>query len=379
MIKSLLWAFFLACSWTWCIGMFLPVLLVRNWGIWAWVVFAVPNVIGAGAMGWVIRSRQQSEDMLIAHRPAMAVFSLITIAFHVYFVYWFVAERLMGPWLLVIPVAAFFLIWTSGRKSPQTDPRMAAIVWVLSMSAFGIFAWRTGWHLDLLPARWPAHEVLWLLPVCVIGFALCPYLDATFHRALLASGGRSGLVFTLGFGVFFLCMIAFTLWYAKPIAALIYPGNAGSVPRSIALLIGCHMSLQSAFTVAVHVRELERMQMPMRFRLAALAVLFGAAFLAAFISKVDLQRWLGVDGGEAGYWLFMSLYVLPLSGYVWMFMIPRRGVSRPPERRGLMILLLLLLIAGPLYWIAILHRQMPLLAVGVGLLLLSRWVPAKRV
>src|ERR1051325_2490171 len=109
MLKSLLWAFFLACSWTWCIGMFLPVLLVRNWGIGAWFVFAIPNVIGAAAMGFVMRSRQQSEDILINHRMAVAVFSLITIAFHIYFVYWFVGNRLMTPWLLVIPVAAFFL------------------------------------------------------------------------------------------------------------------------------------------------------------------------------------------------------------------------------------------------------------------------------
>src|SRR3954451_20258322 len=143
MIKFLLWAFFLGCSWTWCIGMFLPVLLMRNWGVWAWVAFAVPNVIGAAAMGFVIRSRQVSEDILINHKTAIGVFSLVTIAFHIYFVYWFVAERLMGPWLLVIPVAAFFLIWGAGRQSPQTDPRMAAIVWVLSMAAFAGFAWQT--------------------------------------------------------------------------------------------------------------------------------------------------------------------------------------------------------------------------------------------
>src|SRR5258706_13400931 len=141
MTKSLLWAFLLACSWTWCIGMFLPVLLVRNWGIWGWVVFAVPNVIGAAAMGFVLRSRQSSEDILINHRPAMAIFSLITIAFHIYFVYWFVAERLMGPWLLVIPVAAFFLMWGAGRRSPQTDPVMAAMGWVLSRWALRRFAW----------------------------------------------------------------------------------------------------------------------------------------------------------------------------------------------------------------------------------------------
>src|SRR5436853_7285427 len=138
MLKSLFWAFFLACSWTWCIGMFLPVLLVRNWGIWAWVVFAVPNVIGAAAMGFVIRSRQQSEDLLINHRIAVAFFSLITIAFHIYFVYWFVSHRLMGPWLLVIPVAAFLLMWGAGRQSPQTDPVMSAIVWAISMLAFAV-------------------------------------------------------------------------------------------------------------------------------------------------------------------------------------------------------------------------------------------------
>src|SRR5258705_2469096 len=170
------WAFFLACSWTWCIGMFLPVLLVRNWGIWGWVVFAIPNVIGAAAMCWVIRSRDTSERILIEHRLALAIFSLLPVAFHVYFVYWFVAERLMGPWLLVIPVAAFFLIWSAGRNSPGVDPRMAGIVWVLSMSAFAVFAWQSGWRLDLLPPLWPKYEVLWLLPVCVSGFGLCPDL-----------------------------------------------------------------------------------------------------------------------------------------------------------------------------------------------------------
>src|SRR5947207_10311230 len=122
------WAFFLACSWTWCIGMFLPVLLVRNWGIWGWVVFAIPNIIGAAAMGWVISSRDVSERILDRHRLAVAIFSLITIAFHIYFVYWFVGDRLMGPWLLVIPVAAFFLFWSAGRTSPQVDPLMAVIV-----------------------------------------------------------------------------------------------------------------------------------------------------------------------------------------------------------------------------------------------------------
>jgi hypothetical protein len=50
--STLGWANYLGMSWTWCIGMFLPVLLVRDYGIGAWWIFAIPNVVGAAAMGW---------------------------------------------------------------------------------------------------------------------------------------------------------------------------------------------------------------------------------------------------------------------------------------------------------------------------------------
>ena len=40
------WAAFLASSWTWCIGMFLPVLMIRDYGGWGWAVFALPNILG---------------------------------------------------------------------------------------------------------------------------------------------------------------------------------------------------------------------------------------------------------------------------------------------------------------------------------------------
>src|SRR4051812_30605350 len=64
------WSIYLASSWTWCIGMFLPVLLIRDYGLWGWIVFAVPNVVGAGAMGWVLRSRTTSRHMVVAHAVA---------------------------------------------------------------------------------------------------------------------------------------------------------------------------------------------------------------------------------------------------------------------------------------------------------------------
>jgi hypothetical protein len=81
-------AAYLGCSWTWCIGMYLPVLLVRDYGPWAWVAFAAPNVIGAAAMGWVLWRPGASERIASAHAAAGACFSVVTILFHVLFVWW---------------------------------------------------------------------------------------------------------------------------------------------------------------------------------------------------------------------------------------------------------------------------------------------------
>src|SRR4051794_1421809 len=83
-------SFYLASSWTWCIGMFLPVLLVRDYGFWGFVIFAVPNILGAAAMGWVIKDAQTSRAILTNHAMALRWFSAVTIAFHGFFVGWIV-------------------------------------------------------------------------------------------------------------------------------------------------------------------------------------------------------------------------------------------------------------------------------------------------
>src|SRR4051794_2579723 len=88
-LRTILWAAFLASSWTWCIGMFLPVLLVRDFGILGYLAFFVPNVLGAATMGWVVRGPDMAGRMVRAHAPAMRAFSLVTIAFQAYFAAWF--------------------------------------------------------------------------------------------------------------------------------------------------------------------------------------------------------------------------------------------------------------------------------------------------
>ena len=48
------WGFFCAASWTWCIGMFFPLLLLRDFGWPGLVAFLVPNVIGCAGFGYVL-------------------------------------------------------------------------------------------------------------------------------------------------------------------------------------------------------------------------------------------------------------------------------------------------------------------------------------
>src|SRR4029079_12438831 len=83
----LLWAVYLAMSWTWCIGMFLPVLLVRDYGVWGWIVFAVPNVVGAAAVGWLYRCRD-GLPVTEAHARVISLFSLVTAGFQIFFACW---------------------------------------------------------------------------------------------------------------------------------------------------------------------------------------------------------------------------------------------------------------------------------------------------
>src|SRR3954464_11105172 len=87
-LRAFSWAAYLACSWTWCIGMFLPVLLVSEYGVGAWFIFAVPNVVGAAAMGWVLSRAGASERIATEHRTACVAFSAVTLAFHAFFLLW---------------------------------------------------------------------------------------------------------------------------------------------------------------------------------------------------------------------------------------------------------------------------------------------------
>ena len=355
--RVLAWAFFLGCSWTWVIGMFFPLLLVRDLGVAGWWAFAVPNVVGAAAMGWVL-ARRHALSIRRHHAPALRWFSDVTIGFHVLVFFWLVT-KLFGPvaWAaMVLPL----LVWIPARRRRVAAwlPWIAIPVAGLSWACFSMLnatpiripgeaagvvtqAWN-GVHDQPLLGDWSAGNsgVWFFLFPSLLGFLLCPYADASFNRARAAldpAGSRwqGAAAFTLGFGVVFGSMIVFSLMYA----GVLGPAFRGGEPRLTPvwqILLATHICLQGAFTVTVHLRERCELDPDSR-RTAGLALPVGFALAVALLAsaadagRIDLAGALapvlgseptpGMTLGEWGYRVFLLFYGAVFPGYVWLRMV----------------------------------------------------------
>jgi hypothetical protein len=365
--------------------MFLPVLLVRDYGVWGFVVFAVPNVLGAAVMGWVL-TRSQSVVMTrwANHRWACVCFTWVTIAFQLYFLGSMALPVLgpvstaWGPWPLV---GLLFLLVLLGAAIAARPRIGSAIVLAVSTTLLLLFLCNSGGVA--LPVSTDSRRLLFLAPVCVFGFALCPYLDLTFHRARAELDERaSRAAFSVGFCVFFLAMILGTLVYAAPAAGVL--AHPKSVAGSLgALLIGGHIALQIAGTVALHKRELvlpRENEWNAGSGLQASFLPGGLLALLALVVADSLkgQEFFGIGSFELVYRCFMSFYGLVFPAYVWLCMIPTRdghsGVLSPQGRRKLLILAIACLLAAPCYWMGFIERIEWWLAPGVGVVLLARFL-----
>lgn len=359
-VASLGWAVFLGASWTWCIGMFLPVLLIRDYGLISWFVFAVPNVIGASAMGFVLRRQAQSPQLVGQHRAAFLTFSIVTVAFHGYFLGWLFAQQ-KGSALAAMALFAGMtgMVWVLVSRRRGMDRVLAACAWLGSLAALlWISHYRFSRHIPL-PA-WTVSDstkLAWLAPVCLFGFALCPYLDLTFHRARQACAPATARsAFALGFGLFFLLMIAFTAVYADLLGSR-YVG-----PAALSVLLW-HILTQASLTSALHLREIGS-------RAPQLALLAGGIALVCFAIGGGLSfSHAGLSGGEIGYRVFMAFYGLVFPAYAWLCF--GRGASR----FTLGLLLVVVTMATPFYWLGFVERQEAWLAVGLLIVLLARLVP----
>jgi len=355
-------ASFLACSWTWVIGMYLPVILCREFGWAGWAAFAVPNVVGAAGMGLVLRRRGASEEMLEGHWRAGSWFSAATIAFQAFFITW-VCGFTFGDWLgWYGGVAGAGVMTAIGLGLARLGSRgwgvAGAAAWLLSVGML-VMASLTGDGQFVRPASSGASAwtgLLFVAPVCVFGFALCPYLDLTFHRVRRETPGRAGdAAFVLGFGGLFLVMIVATLLYAQGIIS----NGWWSF-----YLVG-HMLLQTGFTVGAHVRERAALSHGSRRAgvvNAGLTPLLGGVALG-LVPGAALHPTYAA--GETIYVVFMALYGLVFPGYVWLVMGPRR-------RGALAWWAGAVVIASPMFWMGFVEREWWWLGPGLAVVLGAR-------
>jgi hypothetical protein len=368
----LLWAIYLAMSWTWCIGMFLPVLLVRDFGIWGWIVFAVPNVIGAAAMGWVLRKQKSSADLVQAHWLATSCFSAVTVSFQFFFAFW-MFERAYWLVLCTIVLAATLLPFGSRLGARGFELFIASGVLVVSVVC-GLVTWKGIGTVPAAPVDPPlgAIELFSLAPVIVFGFLLCPYLDLTLNHARRQTSDHAArFAFGFGFGLLFLAMIAFTLVYRQhvPLGFL----NVG-VNDAARWGLAMYFVVQLAFTSGVHLRET-----------ASRSSLWHASGLLVFGAVVGTLSYWAADQGEylaptaraeVVYRLYMGFYGLVFPAYVWLCMIP--SPWRSPSRRAVLAFAVAVLIAAPFFWLGFIEGRMVWLLPGLAIVLAARVLLPRR-
>jgi hypothetical protein len=351
-LQILSWAIFLGVSWTWCVGMYLPVILVRDYGIWAFVVFAVPNVVGAAAMAWVLPDADSSRKLEKEHRTACALFSLATLSFHVFFFIAYLANWFYA-WLHHPLVLACVFIGMLVVISGFPATRYGTLI-VLAVSYWAAAKMLLSGTISLsLPSSLPAfsRNVIYLAPVCIFGFALCPYLDRTFHRArqeTSPTGGR--FAFGIGFGLFFFSMILFTLCYSP---VLMDAGRLSKLPAFLVLPLAVHLVAQTTWKLFLHtvfafadgcVRNL-----------AVPLAIIASGLLGAYCIAHP-------NAAELVYRCFMSLYGLLFPAYVWICVV---------RRHTWVIWLISVLLATPMYWMGFIEGQTAWLLPGVGIVLLA--------
>ncbi len=364
--QVLVWSAFLATSWTWVIGMVLPVLLYPFFGFLGWLAFALPNVIGAGAVGFFSygRTEEEKEAFIRKHLLMLSVFSIVTILFQLFVVSWLIT-RMVGPAALAMYLLLLSMFTRIGKRDRRMDLliTMGALGVSLAGLAYFCMEGKPSWMDDdffRLPMN-QAKNLLWLSSALALGFLACPHMDLTLLRARNALESKPAKwAFGIGFGVLFLAMIVFTLAYAADLKVL----PAGVVPVGrIFAVVALHVVLQAAATSALHIGELRRrplvpgVSLWVALGIAAIVMLFLAGLGREVLSDPDdmesATRWTfrslgvpiisyqGLDQGEVVYRCFLGFYAFIFPSYAWtcMFNAPADADRVSMTRMGVAMML----------------------------------------
>ncbi len=367
--------------------MFLPALMMRDFGIAGFIVFAVPNVIGAALMGWVLTTKKQSIAMVANHASAVGWFSIITIAYHVFWIIWIFsfAQRMIPiPEEYLFGAGAVAVAWaltTSRGIKLGRESQLALVLWIASAAVLvATFVFPNAISpktSDVIAAvnneSLLSTGVLWMIPLSVFGFALCPYLDATFHYARQQLGsksnGRAG--FTVGFGIMFASMIVLTYQYSGLIITVL-AGNADSIVINplMGAAILAHLMCQWIFTVRVHLARLPLLPGGG----PPLQAIYGVALLAGAAALVvpTLNAHSGLTAGEIVYRNFLGAYGLLIPAYVLYRIVRARKDGRGTHPR---VMWLAIGAAAPMFWMGYIERESIWLVPGIVLVIALAFVP----
>jgi hypothetical protein len=346
------WGLYGASAWTWCIGLYLPVLLLQWYGWPGFFIMAVPNIVGCTAMAVLLGRASTSRQFCERHGTLIRWFSVATIGFQLLFL------SIAGQLLLAnanelitngltIPLLCFAGAWLLAMTPTRLWPWLGAAAWLVSVQLL--------WHrfpngFDGL--QWtgerPAMDVLWFAPIFIFGFLLCPWLDAPFHRAVQETNSRwTALVLGLGFGV--MLLVTASYW--------------GLRENSLLSLVFAHLLVQSIFTMAANLREL-----------SPAGVVGGrAGFMLILPLAAIALPWLGEQysmtiwvGAQHSYLRYLALYGLIFPALVLFRCTP--GASKLSIRRT-SALVLLLVVAGVLADIGFIRGPAWLAAMAVALVM----------
>ena len=331
------WACYLGTAWTWVIGMFLPVLLVRDFGDAGWWAFALPNVIGAAAVGFVWRNAAASRAVEQKHGRAMLAFSVATLALHGFVIAAWLPAMFGAEWAVAAVAGAVAV--AAAAKWRWAAVGLGVLVALVSLDVFGYWqqdAYFRIWSLDLpIPNRLGNADLLAMVPALAFGFLLCPHLDLTLHRARRHTSPNAGrIAFALGFLVVFTVMIAFSLMYAPLLRPMFSPRLAFNLVPALMISLAIHVTVQAAFTTGLHLRETARVGGQRGLIIAVLITLLGIA-LGLTLRPEDLAgvESTRIDASEIAYRLLLLLYGLPFPLYVLLFLTPI-GKRATPRLRG---------------------------------------------
>jgi len=251
---------------------------------------------------------------------------------------------------------------------------LAVAVYLVSIGAFIAAGLTSAGHSIKDPTVIiPAHGLLALAlgsPALIVGFLICPHLDLTIHRVRQEMPGATGTTaFVLGFGVLFLTMIVFTLFYA-----------AGGLTGSWSHYVVAHIAIQSTFTIGAHLRELYERGIVFRreessvqdnsvprHRVAITTALVTLALIGAVMVGIIMhERWIPdrpieftetlSDGSTEVHFYgrnwrliyesIMSFYAFLFPAWVWICVLMGRRLGL---RSRLILWLLAIAIVGPLF------------------------------